>query len=100
MAGLLHLRVPLLLRRVVALIPALIVLTIGFDPTSALVLSQVFLSIGVPFALIPLVAYAQNREIMGQFTNPRVITWLAWIVTALIVLLNVILIVLIDVGES
>ncbi|MBH0054301.1 Nramp family divalent metal transporter [Salinibacterium sp. SWN139] len=100
MAGLLHLRVPLLLRRVVTLIPALIVLAIGFDPTSALVLSQVFLSIGIPFALIPLVAYTQNRKLMGEFTNPRVVTWLAWIVTALIVLLNVILIALIIVGES
>lgn len=100
MAGLLHLRVPLLIRRVVTLIPALIVLAIGFDPTSALVLSQVFLSIGIPFALIPLVAYTQNRKLMGQFTNPRIVTWLAWIVTALIVLLNVILIALIIGGES
>lgn len=61
MAGLLHLRVPLLVRRVVTLIPALIVLAIGFDPTRALVLSQVLLSVGIPFALIPLVAYRQPQ---------------------------------------
>lgn len=94
MAGLLHLRVPLLVRRVITLIPALIVLGIGFDPTRALVLSQVLLSIGIPFALIPLVLYTQNKTLMGSFINGRVIRWVAWVVTALIVLLNLALIVL------
>lgn len=94
MAGLLHLRVPLLVRRVSTLIPALIVLGIGVDPTRALVLSQVVLSIGIPFALIPLVAYTGNRTLMGGFANGRAITVAAWVVTALIVGLNVVLIVL------
>lgn len=94
MAGLLHIRVPLLLRRVIVLIPALIVLAIGFDPTRALVLSQVFLSLGIPFALIPLVLYTQNKVLMGSFVNGRAIRWVAWVVTALIVLLNLALIVL------
>lgn len=94
MAGLLHLRVPLLVRRVSTLIPALIVLAIGVDPTRALVLSQVVLSIGIPFALIPLVAYTGNRTLMGGFANGRAITVAAWIVTALIVGLNLVLIVL------
>lgn len=94
MAGLLHLRVPLLVRRVVTLIPALLILWIGIDPTRALVLSQVLLSIGIPFALIPLVSYSQNRALMGQFVIGRGIRWVAWAVTALIVGLNVALIVL------
>ena len=94
MAGLLHIRVPLLLRRVVVLIPALIILAIGFDPTRALVLSQVFLSLGIPFALIPLVLYTQNKALMGSFVNGPAIRLVAWVVTALIVLLNLALIVL------
>lgn len=98
MAGLLHLRVPLLVRRMVTLIPALIVLAIGFDPTRALVLSQVLLSIGIPFALIPLVLYTRDTTLMGSFVNGRVIQWAAWVVTALIVALNLGLIVLTVIG--
>lgn len=94
MAGLLHLRIPLLVRRVITLIPALIVLGVGFDPTRALVLSQVVLSVGIPFALIPLVAYTSDPALMGRFANAKAIRWAAWIVTALIVLLNLALIVL------
>lgn len=94
MAGLLHVRIPLLIRRVVTLIPALIIIGIGFDPTRALVLSQVLLSIGVPFALIPLVSYTGNRSLMGNFVNGKPVRWAAWLVTAMIVLLNVVLIVL------
>ncbi len=94
MAGLLHLRVPLLVRRVITLIPALIVLGIGFDPTRALVLSQVLLSIGIPFALIPLVAYTGNTTLMGKFANGPIIRSTAVIVTALIVALNIALIIL------
>ncbi len=73
---------PLLARRVITLIPALIVLGIGFDPTRALVLSQVLLSIGIPFALIPLVAFTGNKTLMGRFANGRVIRCTAVIVTA------------------
>lgn len=69
MHGLLHIRVPLLARRLVTLIPALIILAIGFDPTVALVLSQVVLSFGIPFALVPLVALTANRDVLGGFRN-------------------------------
>ncbi len=69
MHGLLHVRVPLLARRLVTLIPALIILAIGFDPTLALVLSQVVLSFGIPFALVPLVALTANRDVLGGFRN-------------------------------
>ncbi len=69
MHGLLHVRVPLLARRLVTLIPALVILAVGFDPTLALVLSQVVLSFGIPFALIPLVALTARREVLGRFRN-------------------------------
>ncbi|MDW4574052.1 Nramp family divalent metal transporter [Microbacterium sp. M3] len=69
MHGLLHVRVPLLARRLVTLIPALVILAIGFDPTVALVLSQVVLSFGIPFALIPLVALTAKHEVLGGYRN-------------------------------
>lgn len=94
MAGLLHLRIPLLVRRVVTLIPALVILSTGFEPTRALVLSQVLLSIGIPFALVPLVKYTSDHAIMGVFANHRILTVVAWVVTASIGLLNVVLVVL------
>ena len=92
MQGLLHKTFPLLLRRLVTLIPALVVLAIGIDPSRALVISQVVLSFGIPFALIPLVRLTSNRALMGADTNSRVTTALGWMVAAVITLLNVVLI--------
>ena len=92
MQGLLRRSYPLLLRRLVTLIPALAILAIGLDPSRALVLSQVVLSFGIPFALIPLVRLTSNRGLMGEDTNHRVTTALGWTVATLISLLNVILI--------
>ena len=69
MHGLLHVRIPLLARRLVTLIPALVILGIGFDPTLALVLSQVVLSFGIPFALIPLIALTAQRRTLGVWAN-------------------------------
>ena len=94
MGGLLRVRVPLLVRRVVTLIPALVVLAIGVDPTRALVLSQVLLSVGLPFALIPLVSYTSRRNLMGSFVNRKLLTTVAWVATGLVVVLNVTLVVL------
>ena len=70
MHGLLHVRVPLLLRRLVTLIPALAILALGFDPTVSLVLSQVVLSFGIPFALIPLVALTAKAGVLGRWKQP------------------------------
>jgi len=98
MGGLLHVRIPLLVRRAVTLIPALIVLGIGFDPTRALVLSQVALSFGIPFALIPLVKFASSKTLMGEFVNAPWLRWAGWISSVAIVLINVLLIVLVIVG--
>ena len=92
MQGLLRRSYPLLLRRLVTLIPALAILAIGLDPSRALVLSQVVLSFGIPFALIPLVRLTSNRGLMGEDTNHGVTTALGWTVATLISLLNVILI--------
>jgi len=92
MQGLLHRSYPLLLRRLVTLIPALVILAVGVDPSRALVLSQVVLSFGLPFALIPLVRLTSNRGLMGGDTNHRVTTTLGWGVAALISVLNVMLI--------
>ena len=92
MQGLLRRSYPLLLRRLVTLIPALAILAIGLDPSRVLVLSQVVLSFGIPFALIPLVRLTSNRGLMGEDTNHRVTTALGWTVATLISLLNVILI--------
>jgi manganese transport protein len=92
MQGLLRRSYPLLLRRLVTLIPALVVLAIGVDPSRALVLSQVVLSFGIPFALIPLVRLTANRTLMGDDTNHRITTMLGWTVAAVICVLNVVLI--------
>lgn len=99
MGGLLKVRVPLIARRLITLIPALVVLGIGFDPTRALVLSQVVLSFGIPFALIPLVHLASSNAVMGEFVNRPWLRVAGWTSAALITVLNVLLIVLV-VGGS
>lgn len=92
MQGLLRRSYPLLLRRLVTLIPALVILAIGVDPSRALVLSQVVLSFGIPFALIPLIRLTGSRELMGDDVNHRVTTALGWLVAGIITVLNVVLI--------
>jgi manganese transport protein len=91
MEGFLRRRVPLFVRRAVTMAPALVVLAIGVNASSALVASQVALSFGIAFALIPLVLFCRNRELMGALANRRATTAAAWIVSALIVTLNVFL---------
>ncbi|WP_084655194.1 Nramp family divalent metal transporter [Nocardia altamirensis] len=92
MQGLLRRRIPLMLRRLVTLIPALVILAIGIDPTRALIISQVVLSFGIPFALIPLVRFTSDRALMGDDVNHRVTTALAWLIAVIISALNVALI--------
>jgi manganese transport protein len=89
MDGFLQRRIPLFLRRGLTMIPALVVLALGFSPTRALVLSQVFLSFGIPFALVPLVIFTRNRALMGDLVNRRLTDVAAIAVTAVIVGLNV-----------
>jgi manganese transport protein len=92
MSGFINIRIPLLLRRAVTMIPAIVVLAIGVNPTSALVLSQVVLSFGIPFALVPLVLLTSRRDIMGVHVNRRLTTGVASALAALIVVLNLFLI--------
>jgi manganese transport protein len=94
MSGLLKVRVPLLTRRVVTLIPALVILGIGVEPTWALVLSQVLLSLGIPFAVIPLIRLTGDRRVMGVHVDAPWTRVLAWLAATLVVVLNVALIVL------
>jgi manganese transport protein len=94
MAGLIKRTIPVFVRRGVTLIPALIVLAVGVDPTWALVISQVFLSFGIPFALVPLLRLTNDRSIMGESANRRPVKWALSIVVVLVVALNLGLIVL------
>jgi manganese transport protein len=92
MQGFIARTIPLVLRRAVTMAPALIVLALGLDPSRALVISQVALSFGIPFALVPLVILTRRRDVMGTLVNRRVTTVLAAIVAALIIALNAFLI--------
>jgi manganese transport protein len=92
MGGFIRFRLPLFLRRAITMVPALIVLAVGVSPTSALVLSQVVLSFGIPFALIPLVMLTSRRDVMGVHVNGRLTQVLAWGCAGLITALNVFLI--------
>ena len=89
--GFLRRSIPLLLRRLVTLAPALVVLAVGVDPTRALVLSQVVLSFGIPFALVPLVLLTRRRDVMGGLVNRRGTTAAASAVAAVIICLNAVL---------
>jgi manganese transport protein len=100
MGGLLKVRVPLLTRRVITLIPALVILGAGIEPTLALVLSQVLLSFGIPFALIPLIRLTGKREVMGIHTDSTPLKIAGWTSATLIVGLNCVLIFLTVLGVS
>jgi manganese transport protein len=91
MQGFIARTIPLALRRAVTMTPALIVLAIGVDPTKALVISQVVLSFGIPFALIPLVVLTRRRDVMGALVNRPITTAVASIVAAIISALNIFL---------
>jgi manganese transport protein len=88
MEGFLGYRIPLFLRRGISLIPALVVIAIGLDPLRILVLSQVVLSFGLPFAVVPLVLFTTRRRLMGALTNRPLTTAAAVVVVAIIVTLN------------
>ena len=100
MGGLLKVRIPLLTRRAITLVPALLILGAGIEPTLALVLSQVLLSFGIPFALIPLIRLTGDRKVMGIHTDSRALKIAGWTSATLIVGLNCILIVLTVTGQS
>ena len=91
MQGYINRRIPIFLRRLITMGPALLILALGVDATTALVMSQVVLSFGIPFALIPLLIFCSNRELMGTLVNRRATSIAAWTVAGLIIGLNVFL---------
>jgi manganese transport protein len=88
MQGFIGRRIPLFVRRLVTMLPALVVVAVGVDPSRALVISQVVLSFGIPFALIPLVVFCRNRELMGSLVNRRATTVAGVVVASLVIGLN------------
>jgi manganese transport protein len=94
MQGFIRRRIPLLLRRALTLAPALIVLAVGVDPTWALVVSQVVLSFGIPFALVPLLILTHRRDVMGELANRTSTTVVAALVAGVIIALNGVLLIM------
>lgn len=98
MQGFLHRKIPIWLRRLVTMAPAIVVIGAGADPTRTLVISQVMLSFGLPFALVPLVLFTSRRALMGALVNRAVTTVLAAAVTAAIIALNLFLLYRVFIG--
>jgi manganese transport protein len=88
MAGFIRIRIPLALRRVITMVPALVILAIGVSPTGALVLSQVVLSFGIPFALVPLVVLTGRRDVMGAQVNGHLVRYAAYLIAVAITAMN------------
>ncbi|KEP25405.1 MULTISPECIES: Nramp family divalent metal transporter [Bacillus] len=93
MQGFIQYRIPLYVRRLITIIPPIVIIASGVNPTSALVMSQVVLSFGIAFALIPLILFTSKKRIMGELTNARWVTGISWVIAALVVALNLFLIV-------
>ncbi len=92
MQGFIHRQISIFLRRAITMTPALILLGVNYDPSRTLVLSQVFLSFGIPFALVPLIAFCRNPTLMGTLVNRRLTTWVAYAVASVIIVLNIFLV--------
>ncbi|HKI90762.1 MAG TPA: Nramp family divalent metal transporter [Gaiellaceae bacterium] len=93
MQGFIRRRIPITVRRLVTMVPAFVVIALGADPSRTLVISQVVLSFGIPFALVPLVMFTRRRDVMGGLANTHVTTWAATGVAGVIIALNVYLLV-------
>jgi manganese transport protein len=88
MHGLIRRRIPPIVRRGITVVPAIIILMIGIEPTAALIYSQVILSWGIPFALIPLIIVTGDKKIMGEYRSHGVVRGLAGVATALVIIIN------------
>ena len=91
MQGFLHRHIPVWIRRLATMLPSLAVIMVGLDPTRTLVISQVVLSFGLPFAIIPLILFTANKDLMGVLVNKRITTFVISLVALLIVALNIFL---------
>jgi manganese transport protein len=92
MQGFIHRHIPVWLRRAITILPSLAVIALGLDPTRTLVISQVVLSFGLPFAIIPLIMFTMRKRIMGVLVNRKMTTAVAGLIAVLIILLNLYLI--------
>ncbi len=92
MQGFLRRHIPVWLRRLITIVPSMFVIGIGLDPTRTLVISQVILSFGLPFTIIPLIIFTKKQSIMGVLVNKKTTTVIAWVIAALIISLNIYLI--------
>lgn len=88
MHGLIRRTIPPIIRRSVTVVPAIVILVIGVEPTAALIVSQVILSWGIPFALIPLILLTGNRDVMGEYRSHGVVRALAAAATAMVIIIN------------
>ena len=91
MQGFIRKQIPIVVRRLVTMAPAFVAIGVGVNPSRTLVISQVVLSFGIPFALVPLVMFTSKRSLMGVLVNHRVTVVAAWVVAGLIISLNVFL---------
>ncbi|MFU9138236.1 Nramp family divalent metal transporter [Erwinia tasmaniensis] len=93
MQGFTHIHIPLLVRRIITMLPSFIVIMAGWEPTRILVMSQVLLSFGIALALVPLLAFTGNRELMGDMVNSRLMQTVGKAIVAIVVALNLYLLV-------
>ncbi|KHE66682.1 Nramp family divalent metal transporter, partial [Halobacillus sp. BBL2006] len=91
MQGYIRRRIPIYLRRFITMAPPLTIILMGINPTKALVMSQVVLSFGIAFALVPLILFTSNKKLMRSLVNKKLTTMIAWIIAALIIVLNLFL---------
>jgi len=89
MKGFMTFEVPVWIRRLITMLPSIVVIIVGIDPTKALIISQVLLSFGLPFAILPLVLFTKDRKVMGELVNGRVTTLLAALIVGVIIVLNI-----------
>lgn len=89
MQGFINYRIPIYLRRVITMVPPITIIAIGVNPTTALVVSQVVLSFGIGFALVPLILFTSSRRIMGGLVNRLWLTIVSWIIAIVIISLNI-----------
>ncbi len=99
MQGFLHWHIPVWIRRLATMLPAFVVIVLGLDPTRTLVISQVVLSFGLPFAVIPLIMFTSRRKVMKGLVNRTTTTFVACLVAALIVILNIYLLLQLIMGR-
>ena len=90
MQGFIRMHIPLYLRRFITMIPPLVIIALGVNPTYALVMSQVVLSFGIAFALVPLIMFTSSKN-YGALVNHRITTFIAWIIAVLVIILNIFL---------